>query len=134
MSKEGGKSVLSCSASTLLKLAGGLLSLFAFILFLHNPKVEAASATARLSVTVRVVSSCRITTSSTGNSINAHGTAGVDASVNLKCPRGVNAVISPDSLGATADQTSTNENGLVSYTTSDVTSASNDTKTLTINF
>ena len=125
---------MSCSASTFLKLASGLLSLFAVILFLPNPKVEAASATAQLGVTVRVVSSCRITTSSTGNSTDAQGTAGVDASVNLKCPRGVNAVISPDGLGTTASQTSTGENGFVSYTTSDATSAGNDTKILTINF
>jgi hypothetical protein len=108
--------------------------LFAFILFLHNPKVEAASATAQLGVTVRVVSSCRITTSSTGNSMDAQGTAGVDASVNLNCSRGFNAVVSPGGLGTAAGQTSTSENGFVSYTTSDVTSAGNDTKILTINF
>jgi hypothetical protein len=110
--------------------------LFAVILFLQNPKVEAASATAQLgvTVTVRVVSSCRITTSSTGNSMDAQGTAGVDASVNLNCSRGFNAVISPGRLGVTAGQTSTSENGFVSYTISDVTSAGNDTKILTINF
>jgi len=66
--------------------------------------------------------------------MDGQGAAGVDARVNLKCPRGVNAVISPDGLGATAGQTSTSENGFVSYTTSDVTSAGNDTKILTINF
>ena len=125
---------MSYSASTLLILASRLLSLFAFILFLHNPRAEAASATARLSVTVRVVSSCRITTSSTGNSMDAQGAAGVDASVNLKCSRGSNAVISPGGQGITAGQTSTSENSFVSYTTSDVTSAGNDTKILTINF
>ena len=64
----------------------------------------------------------------------AQGTAGVDASVNLKCPRDVNAVISPGGVGITAGQTSTSENGFVGYTTSDVTSAGNDTKILTINF
>ena len=119
---------------TLLKLASRLLSLFAVILFLHNPKVEAASATAQLGVTVRVVSSCRIATSLTGNSMDAQGTAGVDASVNLKCSKGSNAVVSPGGLGTTAGQTSTSENGIVSYTTSDVTSAGNGMKTLTINF
>jgi hypothetical protein len=66
--------------------------------------------------------------------MDAQGTAGVDASVNLKCPRGSNAVISPGGQGITAGQTSTSENGFVSYTISDVTSAGNDTKTLTINF
>lgn len=66
--------------------------------------------------------------------MDAHGTAGVDASVNLNCSKGSNAVNSPGGLGITAGQTSTSENGLVSYTTSDVTSAGNDTKILTINF
>jgi len=108
--------------------------LFAVIFFLQNPKVEAASATAQLGVTVRVVSSCRIAKSSTANSMDAQGTAGVDASVDLKCSKGFNAMVSPGGLGTTAGQTSTSENGLVSYTTSDVTNAGNDTKTLTINF
>ena len=125
---------MSCSASTFLKIASRILGLFAVIFSLHNSKAEAASVTARLSVTVRVVSSCRITTSSTGNSMDGQGAAGVDASVNLKCPRGVNAVISPDGLGATAGQTSTSENGFVSYTTSDATGAGSDAKILTIHF
>jgi len=64
----------------------------------------------------------------------AQGTAGVDASVNLKCSSGSNALISPGGQGITAGQTSTNENGIVSHTISDVTSAGGDTKTLTINF
>jgi len=125
---------VSCSASTLLKLASRLLGLFAVILFLHNSKAEAASATAQLGVTVRVVSSCRMTTSSTGNSTDAHGTVGVYASMNLNCSKGFNAVVSPGGSGITAGQTSTSENGLVNYSTSDVTSAGNDTKMLTINF
>ena len=66
--------------------------------------------------------------------MDAQGAAGVDPSVNLKCSRGSNAVISPDGQGTTAGQTSTSENGFVSYTISDVTSAGNDTKMLTINF
>jgi len=66
--------------------------------------------------------------------MDGQGAAGVDASVNLKCPLGVNAVISGNGPGALAGQTSTNENGWVSYTTSDATSAGNDTKILTINF
>jgi len=66
--------------------------------------------------------------------MDAQATAGVDASVNLNCSRGFDAVISPDAPGIAAGQTSTIENGLVSYTTSDVTGAGNDTKTLTINF
>jgi hypothetical protein len=66
--------------------------------------------------------------------MDARETAGVDASVNLKCSRGFNAVVGPGGSGITAGQTSTSENGLVSYTTSDATSAGNDTKTLTINF
>lgn len=66
--------------------------------------------------------------------MDAQGTAGVDASVNLNCSRGFNAVISPGRQGITAGQTSTSENGFVSYTISDVTSAGNDTRTLTINF
>jgi len=125
---------VNCSVSTLLKVASRFLSLFAVILFLHNPNAEAGSASAQLAVTVRVVSSCRITTSSTGNSMDAQGTAGVDASVNLNCSKGSNAVNSPGGLGITAGQTPTSENGLVSYTTSDATSAGNDTKMLTINF
>jgi hypothetical protein len=66
--------------------------------------------------------------------MDAQGTAGVDASVNLKCTSGSNAVISPGGQGITAGQTSTSENGFVSYTISDVTGAGNDTKILTINF
>jgi hypothetical protein len=66
--------------------------------------------------------------------MDAQGTAGVDASVNLKCPSGANAVISPGGQGITAGQTSTSENGIVSYSISDVTSGGNDTKMLTINF
>ncbi len=66
--------------------------------------------------------------------MDSQGTAGVDPSVNLKCSKGFNAVVSPGGLGTTAGQTSTSENGFVSYTISDVTSAGNDTKILTINF
>jgi hypothetical protein len=66
--------------------------------------------------------------------MDSQGTAGVDASVNLKCPSGSNAVISPGGQGITAGQISTSENGIVSYSISDVTSGGNDTKTLTINF
>ena len=125
---------MSCSASTLLKLARGLLSLFAFIHFFQNAKVEAASVSAQLGITVRVVSICRITTSVTENSLDAQATARADASVNLNCSRGFNAVISPGSPGITAGQASTSENGSASQTISDLTSAGSDTKTLTINF
>ena len=66
--------------------------------------------------------------------MNAQGAAGIDANVNLKCSKGSNAVISPGGWGTTAGQTSTSENGIVNYSTSDVTSAGNGMKTLTINF
>ena len=125
---------MSGSASSLLKLGSRLLGLFAFILILQSPEVEAASATAQLGVSVRVVNGCRVTTGPTENSVGAQATAGVDASVRLNCSKGSNAVLSPVGDGITAGRTSTSENGIVSYTISDVTSAGNDTKTLTMNF
>ena len=125
---------MSHSASTLLKLARRLLGLLAFFLFLQSPEVEAASATAQLGVSVRVVNGCRITTGPTENSMGAQATAEVDASVRLNCSKGSNAVIIPADGGITAGQISTSENGFVSYAISDGTSAGNETKTLTINF
>ena len=125
---------MSHSASTLLKLARRLLGLLAFFLFLQNAYVEAATATAQLGVSVRVVNGCRVTTGPTENSMGAQATAGVDARVRLNCSKGSNAVLSPVGDGITAGRTSTSENGIVSYTISDVTSAGNDTKTLTMNF
>ena len=122
---------MSSSASLLLKLASRLLSLFALILFLQTSKVEAGSASAQLGVTARVVRSCRIATSPTGSPGDAQG---VGANLNLNCSGGFSAVNSPSSGGITAGQTSTGGNDTVSYTISEVTSATNDTKTLTINF
>ena len=123
-----------CSASTFLKLAGRLLSLLAVILFLPCPNVEAASATARLGVTVRVVSRCGITTGLTENSLDAQATTWKDANVKLTCSSGFNAVISPDASGGTVGQTPSNGSGIVSDANADVSGAGADTKTLTINF
>jgi len=123
-----------CPASPLLKLLGQLLRLLVFILLVENSNLEAATATAQLSVSARVVSSCSITKSSTENAVPSQGTDRVDANVILSCSRAFNALIGPDSGGTTAGKASIGENGVVTYTISDMPGVSHNTKTLSINF